>query len=339
MSTFWIVKFEELFRREVTDGYESYTIVGKERTKQKAKKVADKYQKIYDKKEKKHESAEYLVREQTDPKSKYIAFIYDSAFNYYNTEFWEQNPPDNWKEVTDNDYEKKLSGYSVDYSELIKYKNKKGKEEILWATSLPLKVTKDVDIEETNTKTQSKIYKKEKHNKNKKEGYEYRYSVILVQDTQWHGVYGPPGEDFIKPYFKNIQKEIINPIINKLLRTKTISKVKIVEDNKDLIFFSWYITSIHSKYTQEMNVKYKNLLSKLIKEYKVPGDYNHNIYFDILDVEEEIADEIYHKLEEKGINILMYEGTVDIMYKIDKIQIDPNSTSDNPSFVITLKKE
>jgi len=254
MSVYWIIKFKDIFSRDVTDGYETYSIVGKTTKKKEADILQKNYQSKYNKKQEIGQVVEYIVREQTNPKSKYIAFIYNKDLSYYDMEFWEKDPPNNWKEINDKDYEKGLFGHFNYYAELLRYRNKSNRSEGRWATSLPLEMKEDSDEEnvasiakkeeinkknrrnkKTAIKKQSDKYTEEKSKKDKKQGYVYHYILSLVQDTHWYEVYGPPGEDFIIPYSEDIRENIIKPILRKLLRNKTISKVKI-ESDKGLIF-------------------------------------------------------------------------------------------------------
>lgn len=145
MSTFWIIKFKEVFSREVTSAYESYTVVGTATTRKEANKLAKRYQKKYNTKGEKHQLVEYIVK-RINSKFKYIAFTYDKDLMRQGTKFWKRNPTSKWRKIEEKDYEE-LMDYSCNYRELIEYINKNNREKCKWATSLPLKVDEDSDVD------------------------------------------------------------------------------------------------------------------------------------------------------------------------------------------------
>lgn|SRR5574338_1141445 len=152
MSIFWIIRAGELPSEQVCDGGHSYSIVGKYTSEKNAKAAAKKYQRNFDKNDTK-ELVEYIVKE-SDADAKYLAFIYDERLIFDKFEFWNKKRDNGWKKMNDNDYDKRLSSSDINLAEILSYKNNKG----MWAGSIPLKVVKDSDAEDSDAEED-----KEKH--------------------------------------------------------------------------------------------------------------------------------------------------------------------------------
>ena len=158
MSVYWIVKHTSISSRDVCSGCESYKLIRNTKNKKRADNLIKLLQNKSDNNKEENGDIEYFVIDNVNKKDKYVAFLYNKNMGYEGHEIWEKEPEKNWLELTDNDVNKELSGYSVNYDELIKYKNRDKKNKNKWAAVYPLKLTKP-NIEEIKRYWDNYIYR------------------------------------------------------------------------------------------------------------------------------------------------------------------------------------
>jgi len=112
--------------------------------------------------------------------------------------------------------------------------------------------------------------------------------------------------------------------------------VEITSVNEILNYFKVSVTSSNDRKSKTNEKKYEHIIKKFLDIRFEGSDFGNELFLDQFDLYDKL-EELEEQLREANLYITLYEG-YEVPYNVDKVEIQEDSTYDNPKLLVTLKR-